>query len=574
MARQDTAPLRFATLIRVSTDQQERQGESLQVQAADIESDVQELGGVIVARYGGSEHATPGHEKAQVDKLLKDAARGKFNAVIVHDPSRWSRDNAKSEAGLEILRKAGIRFFCRRHEYNLNGALDCLHLTMTTAFNQFTARLLNEKSTESRIKRAKAGQPSSGRLPWGRTYDKQTKQWGIDEAKQRLIRVLAKRYIAGESMAKLADETGMTQSTLHEVLTRRCGEVWVQRFNVLGTRELIETRVPPLLKAKTINAIRARIEANRTFLRRQPSARKDGKEWHNYLLGRMVFCSHCGYAMFGQTVVDRTGATYRYYRHAHTRRKKLCKKPRSWVIAQDLEQSVFEELFHTFGNPVAVRKAMEKAVPNRQKLTDLEGRRGQLHSLQEKVTRDRSQIIRLMGKNLIPEADGERRLAKLMAQDEQFRNELELISAQLSEVPSRRAIAAAAERVVDSFGRPVWRTVSGKGEVKLRADVGFITRVHTINAEPDKMSWEDRRALFEMVFGGKARDGRRLGVYVSWVPGQEGKQHKRWNYEIVGNFIETGGRTSAGPPGEFGLPYEQMRLIRKVTRSGKPRHTP
>ena len=76
-------PLRFASLIRVSTERKEKQGESLVTQRKGNERDVERLGGIIAEVYGGAEHATPGWEKGEVDRLLADAARKKFDAVIV-----------------------------------------------------------------------------------------------------------------------------------------------------------------------------------------------------------------------------------------------------------------------------------------------------------------------------------------------------------------------------------------------------------------------------------------------------------------------------------------------------------
>jgi DNA invertase Pin-like site-specific DNA recombinase len=102
--------LRFAALRRVSTEQQEKVGESLRTQTTQLEKYVAELGGSIVGWYGGQEHATPGHEKKEVQRLLQDAQRKTFDAVIVTDADRWSRDNAASQAGLEVFRDQGIRW--------------------------------------------------------------------------------------------------------------------------------------------------------------------------------------------------------------------------------------------------------------------------------------------------------------------------------------------------------------------------------------------------------------------------------------------------------------------------------
>ena len=75
--------MRFGALVRVSTDGQEKHGESLRTQRSHIERDVELLGGQIVGWYGGSEHATPGWEKKEIDRLIKDAGMGRFSAIIV-----------------------------------------------------------------------------------------------------------------------------------------------------------------------------------------------------------------------------------------------------------------------------------------------------------------------------------------------------------------------------------------------------------------------------------------------------------------------------------------------------------
>src|SRR4030042_3480199 len=98
--------LRFAALRRVSTEQQEKTGESLRTQKTDIEKYVEQLGGEIIAWYGGQEHATPGYEKKEIDRLLNDAQKTpkRFDAVIVTHADRWRRDNRKSAKGLDILK--------------------------------------------------------------------------------------------------------------------------------------------------------------------------------------------------------------------------------------------------------------------------------------------------------------------------------------------------------------------------------------------------------------------------------------------------------------------------------------
>ena len=114
--------LRFAPIIRVSTEKQEKRGESLHTQVKQIKQYVENLGGTIPEscwKYTGQESATPDKERTLLNNLLADSGKDIFDAVIVCDASRWSRDNLKSKTGLNILRQNGIKFFVATAEYNL-----------------------------------------------------------------------------------------------------------------------------------------------------------------------------------------------------------------------------------------------------------------------------------------------------------------------------------------------------------------------------------------------------------------------------------------------------------------------
>ena len=176
-----TTPLRFAPLVRVSTDSQERQGESLRTQRQQITQYVQALGGTIPEpcwQYSGQEHATPGQERAKLDKLLADAGKGLFDAVIVCDASRWSRDNGKSKAGLEVLRQHGIRFFVGPMEYDLHAPEHTLFLGMATEINEFHARQQSLKSLQNRIERARRACQAAASCPTGAPSARRLKNGG------------------------------------------------------------------------------------------------------------------------------------------------------------------------------------------------------------------------------------------------------------------------------------------------------------------------------------------------------------------------------------------------------------
>src|SRR5262245_17921410 len=303
-----TKGLRFAALVRVSTEKQEEQGESLKTQRTYNARDVERLEASIVDWYGGQEHATEGWEKAEVDRLVSDSGKGKFDAVIVTNADRWSRDNVKSHQGLEAFRENDIRFFVGGTEYDLFNPEHVLFLDMSAVFGKFQALHQARKSLLNRIERARKGQNTAGRPPFGRRWD--GTKWVIEPHKQQLVEECARRYLEGEFLPTLAQEFGIGATTLHTILMSRCGPTWKQTFKSkrLNICEEVEITIPELLPPETITAIRERARGNTHY--------SHGQLKHDYLLSRMVFCSSCGQALSGSC----TGP-HRYYRHFASKRQ-------------------------------------------------------------------------------------------------------------------------------------------------------------------------------------------------------------------------------------------------------------
>jgi len=510
--------LRFANLIRVSTVAQEQQGESLRTQRKQNERDVTRLDGKIVARYGGQEHATPGWEHKELDRLIADAAKGKFDAVIVSYADRWSRDNANSKQGLEMFRRHGIKFYVGTTEMDLFDPQHRFILGMNAEVGEFIALQQLKKSLESKIERAKRGLPTCGHLPYGRYFDTKNGSWAIDAEKQAAIVDIAKRYLAGESMADLASEFKMNHANLHKIMTRRCGSEWTQTFRCakLDIDETVMTMVPALLTEQTIKAIRRRAEANRTWLRGQGTT-------HKYLLGHVVFCGNCGHALLGQA--SHSGCRHRYYRHACTYKAKGCGK--MWVRADQLEESVFSSLFDLFGNPAAVQEAINAAVPDRKKVEEYRQRQGQLAQQLDRLAVARNRILGLITKGTIDDAGAEKELGNIKRQHERHQAELAQLTAELENVPD----AKTAKQVGVWFAGQFKRRIGGK----------MWARMLDLNTEPDKATWAERRALVQMVFSGKLTDGRRMGVYID--PQQSEQKHKLWAFQVLGHLVDLKGQT-------------------------------
>ena len=511
-------PLRFAVLIRVSTEKQEQQGESLRTQDSQIKDAIAQLGGVVARRYAGQEHATAGWEREQLDQLLDEAKwpRKPFDAVMVTHPDRWSRDNVKSETGLDLLKDNRIRFFVLAQEQNLYDPTVRLYLAMAASIGSYQASLQSKKSLETRIHRARRGRPTCGKLPYGRTFDKQNEKWGVDAKVQAMLSDAATRYLAGESMANLAHEYGINHPFLHKTLTTGCGTVWEQRFHSakLGIDETVPIAIPALLEPEIIAAVLRRAAANKTFAH--------GHLKWQYLFGRMVFCGACGYAMSGQKTAPHGG---RYYRHQSRHGATECPLHfHPWVPADLLEETVLVQLADLWGNPKAVEKALADAEPNKAEIDKARKRLAAIEAEQAKIKSGRERILAYIAKGIITDEQAEKRLTAIKNEETILAEESDRLQQRLAGALSPEDRKHLADQVV------VVRRRAGSD----RRDVIRAAQ------DPEKMTWEQKRTLVQDVFGDKTPDGKRMGIYISPIDTEPNQKNRRWRYEIRGRLEAAG----------------------------------
>jgi DNA invertase Pin-like site-specific DNA recombinase len=511
-----TKPLRFAALIRVSTERQEKQGESLRTQRADIERDVARMGGTVVVEYSGQEHATRGSERRLLDQLLQDATKGKFDAIIITLTNRWSRDNAKNKVGLEVLRTHGVRFFVGCMEMNLFNPQHCLILGMGAEIGEYVGLEQSKSAMENQIKRAQRGLPSCGRLPFGRTFDKETETWGIDPEKKRVMAEIARRYLADESLPELAKEYGFAHAWLARTLRGRCGAEWTQTFNSdrLNIHETVTLRVPRLLPEKTIKDLREKLEANRSY--------RHGKPAKKHLLAGYVFCDACGTSLIYQA--NRwTGLNY--YRHAYHDKARACplRPTRPCVRAEVIEVSVLKDLFDMYGNPAAQERAIKAAIPECDKLMEDQRRlQGEL----DKITKGRERLLDHIAEGELTKVEAAKKLGQLREREAVLRAEHDRVAAQLAELPDEEALRFHVERDGD--------------EVNLVAEDG----THYVGGN-DIGTWllmmlkdeheQDRRDLLKAAFGRCLPDDKPAGVYLRPATGAH-HESKTFSYQLRGRL--------------------------------------
>lgn len=505
-------PLRFAPFIRVSTEKQENRGRSLQDQKTAIIGYVKALGGTIPEtcwQYTGQESATPDSqsEKRMFNRLLQDAKKGIFDAVIVCHTDRWSRDNKKSKEGVEILKSAGVRFFTGTTELDLFNPAHEMQLGVLTEFNEYAAKRLAMASLLARIASAreqaeKGEAPKNLRLPYARIRMPDGK-WGLDEKKAEQIRIAVSMFLDAENgsgVEKTAKILGMNYASLNRCFRFTLGDNWhrefkSQKFNI---SETVPYRIPPIIEdPATVQAVHDKMQKNKCYTH--------ANKKRDYLLSKFVLCGECGASFSGAW---RNARDKVYYAHLDTKRSHcVYAKPAAHIDAVLLESVVMAQLEDMLSSP----EAIEQKVKEHCSKTESSEKLQLLSRFENDQKQLKSEIQRLLdgyAKGLFSDEELQPLIQDKRSRATVLDAEIEKLRDELSNTPSEKDIKRAAQNVSRA------------------AKLAF---AHKRMKNILENKYRDDRKLVESVFSGKDEHGKRLGVYVL-------KRDGKWFYELRGNL--------------------------------------
>src|SRR5262249_21149876 len=155
-----------------------------------------------------------------------------------------------------------------------------------------------------------------------------------------------------------------------------------------------------------------------------------------------------------------------------------CPDPGAMVRAEDIEEAVLADLFELFGNPAAVMAAVAEAVPDKEEREECRRRQGELQGRLAEAKAGRERVVKFIARGVVSEEEEEKELAGWRQRQTSLETELRQLETRLGDEPSPEEARQLAE------------------EIERRKDKA--------NRDLGGMTWEDRRALVELVFAGKA----------------------------------------------------------------------
>lgn len=366
--------MRAALYARVSTEDQEREGTSLESQTEALLKKARELGGevskecVLQEVFSGLTLDRP-----KLTELREWVKRKEIDAVIVYSTDRLSRDPVHLLLLVDEFEKAGVRihFITEPLDNSLEGQL--LGFVRGWA-SKVEALKIRERTMRGKLSRAKEGKHPGGRAAYG--YKLVDAKHVIEPKEADIIRMvfdwLAKDGVSLRGVQHRLIKMGIAtrkgkswwqRATLYRIVTdpMYVGQWYYNKHvdapaktkdsgtvQVLKPREQwIPVEVPAIVSQETFEAAQRQLARNRELCCRNTK--------REYLLSGLLICGNCGFKFGARTTGGR--AYYCCSSKSGNNRPKLCSSKN--VRGDRLETVVWESISRLLSRPELIIEQMK-----------------------------------------------------------------------------------------------------------------------------------------------------------------------------------------------------------------------
>ncbi|WP_050698638.1 recombinase family protein [Anaeromassilibacillus senegalensis] len=346
-------PLRAAAYARYSTNRQTEN--SIEYQFNKIKEYCHQNRIQVVSYYSDEGQSGTNMDRAGFIDMVAAAARGEFDAVVIYDISRGSRDVGDWFAFRKQMARLGVQVISATQELgDVTNPNDFLVELITVGLGEHQVLDTRVKSIAGTTVRAKKGLFCGGVPPLG--YDIVDGKYIINNAEAAAVRKIFELYAAGKGYSAILEAvkgingkrgSALGKNSLSSILRneRYIGVyTWLKRRCKLmrkwagGTPNpdavRIEGVIPPIIDEKTWNEVQKRMSDNKR--------RASNKAKQEYLLSGLIECEACGSTYVGHCSTNSKGYQTRSYICGNKYRTHTCTVKN--ISANEIEAFVIQQL--------------------------------------------------------------------------------------------------------------------------------------------------------------------------------------------------------------------------------------
>ena len=354
--------MKVAIYIRVSTEDQAREGYSLEVQREYLEAFAFREGYEVFKVYCDEGISAYSTRRPALQALLADAKAKRFEFVLVYKIDRFSR-NLKDLLNLvEELFSYGIGFKSATEPFDSMTSAGKLMFQQLGSFAEFERNRIAERVFPGMLKGVQQGNWQGARFsPYGYRYNKANKLLEIDEQEAKVVKIIFEMCLAGKTIRFITEyltKKGYRNRKGNIFSTKLIGDILKNRIytgKLVWNRHhydknqktkkgyayvknspdkiiVAQGRHEALISEEDFNLVHEKLKQRRIEIKRKKS---------NYPLSGILYCAKCNHRYLGISSISnhRTNEKKRWYRCNGPQRSFIKCKNKS-VKAEDLEPKV------------------------------------------------------------------------------------------------------------------------------------------------------------------------------------------------------------------------------------------
>ena len=197
--------MKAAIYIRVSTEDQAKEGYSLEVQREYLESFATQESYEIFKVYCDDGISAYSTRRPALQHLLADAKAKRFELVLVHKIDRFSRNLKDLLMLVDELSSYGVAFKSAAEPFDTTTSAGKLMFQQLGSFAEFERNRIAERVFPGMMKGVQQGNWQGARFaPFGYTYNKDNKLLEVEEREANIVKLIYTMYISGKSTHDIA----------------------------------------------------------------------------------------------------------------------------------------------------------------------------------------------------------------------------------------------------------------------------------------------------------------------------------------------------------------------------------
>ena len=422
--------IRVAIYVRVSTQEQAKEGYSIGEQVDRLTKFAQAHDWIIVKVYTDAGHSGADTDRPALQEMIADLKAGKIDKVLVYKLDRLSRSQKDTLSLIEdTFLPNGTDFESMTEKLDTSTPQGRLFLGILAAFAQLEREMIKERMSMGMTARIKEGKWKGGaQVAFGYDYEPSLDKLVINEYEAMIVKEVFTKFTEGKTLYSIANDLKEKGHTL------RNGKVDMRNLRYIlrnktycgyqkHKNEWIKSLHDPIVDEATQSAAVERLDESQK--RFKESGYATGIEAISTNLGGLIYCAHCG----GKYSKSKSGTAqygYHYNYSCYSRHKKVktmikdpnCKNKNYRI--DELDTIIFDEIKKLAIDPEYMNQIKKQA----EKDDDVQ----KIHAIQQQIKSINAQLSRFMdlyglGKYSMEELD--EKTTPLMDQRSKLQREVE-----------------------------------------------------------------------------------------------------------------------------------------------------